>query len=89
MALTEQQEAGVLALLAAVSSADMTGNDVASTLRIGKLTTQIASFDAQIENAVKARDDATNAANAAIASLRDRQDAVRAELRTIIGAAQS
>lgn len=85
MALTQQQEAILASVADAVASSGLDGPAVAKTLKLGKLTTEIAEIEAKIANADAAFDQEKAAHAAALGALRDQADAKRAELRTLTG----
>lgn len=86
MALSDQEETAVRGLLAAVGSAGLTADQLVATLRIGRLTTEIASMDAQVGKRQADAEAGQQAAQADIAKIRQQQDDLRGQLRDIQGA---
>lgn len=85
MALTDQEEAGVRRLLAAVAKSGASDDDVTDTLRIGVVTTQMARLDDRITVRQQQAADDAKAAAADVAALRDDQARLAAARRALPG----
>jgi hypothetical protein len=90
--LTATQETEVLAVIATLKAAGFDPTVLADmdklerVLKVGRLTTEIAEYDARIAVRSAKSHQAAMTADQAIAGFRTRQDALRAELRALIPA---
>lgn len=82
---TPEEETAIRDLLGAVADAGQTRITLASTLKVGKLTTAISAIEAQVQNFVRAMDENNQRVNGEIESLAAKKAALQADLRALQG----